>query len=90
MATRIRKPKEVDTTNKIKCTRCKVWKAKDDFKPKRKITDDQPIIYKKYCDNCLQVSTAYRNKKKIIKVNIHSLSDEEKKEIFNEVNNVSD
>lgn len=89
MTTRIRKPKEIDTTDKIKCSRCKVWKTKEEFKTKRKTTDE-PIVYTKYCDNCLRVSSIYRNKKKIIKVNIHNLSDEEKKEIFEEVNNISE
>lgn len=86
MATRIRKPKEIDTTDKIKCTRCKVWKLLNEYSPKRKNEDNK--VLKKYCNHCLGVSTAYRNKKK--NVSIHSLSDEEKKEIYEEVNNVSE
>jgi len=80
-----------DRTDKIQCSRCKVWKLKDEFKSKHKIlTQDEPIILKKYCEKCLQVATLYRNKKKIIKINVNNLSDEEKKDILNEVNNVSD
>lgn len=91
MTTRIRKPKEIDTTDKIRCTRCKVWKTKDDFSLKKK-EESKSVepIFKKYCNHCLYISTAYRNKKKTIRVNIHNLSDEEKKEIFNEVNNISE
>ena len=84
---RIRKPKVIDTTGKIKCTRCKVWKLISEYSPKRKNTEGQ---LKKYCNHCLGVSTNYRNKKKIIKINVNNLSDEEKKDILNEVNNVSD
>lgn len=75
--------KEIDTTNKQQCTRCKVWKLVDDFSPKKE-------GMKKYCNHCLDIAKLYRNKKKLIRINIHNLSDEEKKEIIDEINNVSE
>jgi len=88
MATR--KSKEIDTTGKNQCSRCKVWKLNDEFSPKKKDSKVDQVELKKYCNHCLGVATAYRNKKKIVRVNIHNLSDEEKKEIFEEVNNISE
>ena len=37
MSTRIRRTKIFDTTDKIRCSRCKVWKDKEEFLSKLKI-----------------------------------------------------
>lgn len=49
MSTRIRRTKIFDTTDKIRCSRCKVWKDKEEFlsKLKIKIKKEKKIKIKK-------------------------------------------
>jgi len=66
----------------VKCTRCKVEKPQTDFSMKKLKGNE---VLKKYCNACLTSSKTYRDKRKeprnVVRIKIHKLNDEEKKEL---------